>query len=147
MGKVACSCITTWQCRHDCWITVHTGRKNTQSASWLQCLMALAATMEGDSGFLFSFSLFLFFYFGSRRLKVIQSGGCLHCCLCKHGGRHKAQENRSMAAEQEQHEPPRLISPSGAPINSYCSGRRWYIVCIRRPGLVIPPFFHQSNRI
>lgn len=23
---------------------------------------------------------------------MIQSGGCLHCCLCKHGGRHKETE-------------------------------------------------------
>lgn len=87
--------------------------------------------------------LFLFYYFGSQRLEIIQSGGCLHCCLCKHGSRHKAQENRSMAAKQEQLEPPRLISPSGAQIKCYCSGRRWYIGCIRPPVLFIPLFFDK----
>lgn len=67
--------------------------KNTQSALQLCRLVASTAAMEGDSAFFFLPS-FLLFYFGSRTLKVIQSGCCLHCCLCKHGGRRKETEQR-----------------------------------------------------
>lgn len=68
--------------------------KNTQSALQLCRLVASTATMEGDSAVFFFLPFFLLFYFGSRTLKVIQSGCRLHCCLCKHGGRRKETEQR-----------------------------------------------------
>lgn len=136
-GKVACRRITT--------MTIQTQYDFIKTLVKKQCLAALVSRgISCNNGrWLWVFS-FLFLYFGSWRSKVIQSGGCLHCCLCKHGGRHKAQENRSMAAEQEQHEPPRLISLSGAQINSCCSGSRWYIGCI---SAIHRPFSRQSNWI
>lgn len=119
--------------------------KWTQSALRLQCLVAIPSTMEGDSGFSF-FSHFLFWQRDVKSDPEWRPSPLLSVQTRRSPQRDGvAQENRSMAAKLEQHEPPRLISPSGAQINSYCFGRRWYIGCIRRQALFILFFWTERS--
>lgn len=144
--KSYCFCIVVL-CYNDVlgWKTLPTGGiKSTQTASWLWCFRGLSCNNGRWLGVFFLFSLFLSWQPDVKSDPKWRLSPLLSVQTRRSPQRDgAAQGNRSMAAEQEQREPPRVISPSGAQINSYCPGRRWCIGCIT--GRVLFTLFF-SNR-